>query len=131
MPIKKIPKILNEEDIDLIFEEIVSDGNFEKSKLRSGKYRSTEDFKNPQEYDSGIFLLKDLKERRKSDPRIQATFERSGQNNLSVFIFSNDYHVLPQKTDRANVNTHHIFKPNKFRIIQNFYQDKNICGYDA
>ena len=58
------------------------------------------------------------------DPRIQAMFKRSINNNLSIFIISQDYYELSKKTIRCNGNTYHIFKPNSFRDVQNLYQDK-------
>ena len=51
-------------------------------------------------------------------------FKRSRQNNLSIFILSQDYYELPKRTIRANGNIYHIFKTNNFRDVQNLYQDK-------
>ena len=45
-------------------------------------------------------------------------------NNLSIFIISQDYYELPMKTIRANGNIYHIFKPNNYRDMHNLYQDK-------
>ena len=59
-----------------------------------------------------------------NDPRVQAIFKRSRHKNLSIFIISQDYYELPKKTIRADGNIYHIFKPNKFRDVQNLYQDK-------
>ena len=59
-----------------------------------------------------------------NNPRVQAMFKRSGHNNLSIFIFSQDYYELPKKTIRANGSLYHIFKPNNFRDVQNLHQDK-------
>ena len=39
-------------------------------------------------------------------------------------MFSQCYYELPKRTIRANGNIYHIFKPNKFRDVQNLYQDK-------
>ena len=79
----------------------------------------------PQEYDDrGIIILEDLNEKEMNDPRVQAMFKRSRHNNLSIFIISQDYYELPKKTIRANGNFYHIFKPNNFRDVINFYQDK-------
>ena len=58
------------------------------------------------------------------DLRVQAMFKRSRHNNLSIFIISQDYCELPKRTIRANENVYHIFKPNKYRDIQNLYQDQ-------
>ena len=51
-------------------------------------------------------------------------FERSSHNNISIFIISQDYFELCIKTNRADRNIYHIFKPNNFRDVQNLYQDK-------
>ena len=51
-------------------------------------------------------------------------FKRSRQNNLSIFIISQDYYELPKKTKRANGIIYHIFKPNNFLDVRNIYQDK-------
>ena len=59
-----------------------------------------------------------------NDRREQAMFERSRHNILSIFIISQDYYELPKRTKKANGNIYHIFKPNKFRDVQNLYQDK-------
>ena len=63
-----------------------------------------------------------------NDPRVQAMFKRSSHNNLSIFIISKDYYGLPKRTIRANGNVYHIFKPNKFRDVQNLYKDKSSMG---
>ena len=36
------------------------------------------------------------------DPRVQAMFKRSRHNNLSIYIFSQDYFELPKRTIRTN-----------------------------
>ena len=51
-------------------------------------------------------------------------FKRSRHNIKSTFKISQDYYDLPKRTIRANGNTYHIFKPNKHRDVQNFYQVK-------
>ena len=58
------------------------------------------------------------------DPRVQAMFKRSRHNNLWIFIISQDYYELSNKTIRCNGNIYHIFKPNNFRNVINLYQDK-------
>ena len=95
----------------------------EKSDTEIETYESIEELKFPQEYeDGGIIILDDLSEREMNDPRVQAKFERSRHNNLSIFIISQDYYELPKKTIRANGNIYHIFKRNNF--LDNIYQDK-------
>ena len=59
-----------------------------------------------------------------NDPRVQALFKISRDNNLSISIISQDYYDLPKRTIRANGNMYHIFKPNNFRDVQNLAQDK-------
>ena len=59
-----------------------------------------------------------------NDPRVLAMFKRSRHNNLCIFITSQDYYELPKRTIRANGNIYHIFKPNFFRNVQTFNQDK-------
>ena len=51
-------------------------------------------------------------------------FKRSRHKNLSIFIISHDYCELSNKAIRCNGNIYHIFKPNSFRDVINFYQDK-------
>ena len=58
------------------------------------------------------------------NPRVQATFKRSRHNKLSIFIISQDYYKLPNKTIRTNGNIYHLFKPNTFLDVRNIYQDK-------
>ena len=51
-------------------------------------------------------------------------FQNYRHKDLSIFIISQDYYELPKKTIRAIGNIYHIFQPNKFRDVQNLYQDK-------
>ena len=89
IPIHIIPNNLNEEDIDLVIEEIVNKKDFEKSDTEIETYESIEELKFPQEFDDGgIIILDDLNEKGMNDPRVQAMFERSRQNNSSIFIIS-------------------------------------------
>ena len=129
IPIHIIPNILNEEDIDIVIDDIVSDKDFQKSDNEIETYESIEELKYPQEYDEGgIFILNDLNEKEMNDPRVQALFKQSGHNKLYIFIVSQDYYELPKRTIRANGNIYHIFKPNIFRDVQNLYQDKASMG---
>ena len=87
IPIHIIPNILNEEDIDIVIDEIVNNKDFEKSDTEIETYQSIEELKYPQEYEGGgIIILDDLNEKEMNDPRVQAMFKRSRQNNLSIFI---------------------------------------------
>ena len=58
-----------------------------------------------------------------NDPRVQAMFRRSRHNNLSIFKISQDFYEVPKKTIKANRKIYHIFKPNNFLDVRNFYQD--------
>ena len=69
--------------------------------------------------------MDDLKNKEKNDLRVQAIIRRSRHNNLSNFIFTQDYYELPRRTIRANGNIYHILKPKNFRHVQNFYKDKS------
>ena len=51
-------------------------------------------------------------------------FKRSRHNDLSIFIISQDYYELSEKTIRCNGNIYHIFKLNNFLDVRNIYQDK-------
>ena len=37
-----------------------------------------------------------------NDPRVQSMYKRSRHNIVSIFIISQDYHELPERTTRAN-----------------------------
>ena len=79
----------------------------------------------PQENDDGgIIILDDINEKEMNDPRVQAMFKRSRQNNLSRFFISQDYYDLPKKTIRSNGKIYLKFKPNNFLDVRNIYQDK-------
>ena len=125
IPIHIIPNILNEADIDIVIEEIVNIKDFQKSDTEIETYESIEELKFPQEYnDGGVIILDDLNEKEMNDPRVQAMFKRSRHKSLSIFIISQNYYELPKKTIRANGNIYHVFKPNNFLDVRNFYQDK-------
>ena len=120
-----IPNILNEEDIDIVFETTVNNKNFENQILKQ-TYESIEELKFPQEYDDGgIIILEDLNEKEMNDPGVQARFKRSRNNNVTFFIISQDYYDFPKKTIRANGKIYHIFKPNNFLDVRNIYRDKS------
>ena len=109
----------------MVIDEIINNKDSEKSDIKIETYESIEEIKFTQEYDDGdIIISDDPKEKGKNGPRVQAMFKRSRHNSLSFFIFSQDYYELPKRTIRANGNIYHIFKPNNFRDVRNFYQDK-------
>ena len=61
IPIHIIPNILGEEDIDIKFEEIVNNKDFEKSNTEIETYENIEDLKFPQEYENNsTIILNDL-----------------------------------------------------------------------
>ena len=126
VPIHIIPNILNEEDVDVVIEKIVTNKDFETSNTEIETYESIDELKFPQEYDDGSnIILVDINGKEMNDPRVQAMFKRSRHKNSSIFIISQDYHELPKKTIRANGNNYHIFKPKNFRDVLNVYQDKS------
>ena len=117
---------MTEEDIDIVIEEIVNNKDFEKSDTEIETYESIEELKFQQEYENNsIIILDDLNQKEMDDPRVQAMFKRSRHNNLSICIISQDYYELSKKTIRCNGNIFHILKPNNFRDVLNFYQDKS------
>ena len=126
IPINIIPNIVNEADIDIVIDEIVNNNDFEKSDTEIETYESIEELKFPQEYENNnIIILYDLNQKEMDDPRVQAMFKRSRQNNLSIFIIGQDYYEISKKTKRCNGNIYHIFEPNNFRDVLNLYQDKS------
>ena len=125
IPIHIIPNNLNEKDIDSVNNETVNDKAFEESARELETYDSTEELKFLQDYeDGGIFILGALNEPEKNGPGVQAIFKGSRHNNLSIFIFSPDYYEIPKRTIRNKGLINHVFKPNNYRDIHNFYQDK-------
>ena len=93
------------EDLDLVFDEIVNNKDFEKSVNEIQTYESIEKLKYPQDYeDEDINILDDLNEKGVNDLRVQAMFKRSRHKNLSILIISQDYYELPMRTIRANGN---------------------------
>ena len=59
-----------------------------------------------------------------NDPRVKVMFKRSRHNNSSIFIISRDYYEKPKRKIHAYGKIHQIFKPKKFRDVQNLYQAK-------
>ena len=77
IPVQIFPNILNETDIDIVIEEIVSDKDFEKSNTEKETCESIEDLKFPQEYENNsIIILDDLSQKEIDDPRVQPMFKR-------------------------------------------------------
>ena len=70
IPIHIIPKILNEEDIDIVIEEITKNEDFQKSNIQTETFDKTEDLKFPQEYENNsIIILDDLNQKEMDHPR--------------------------------------------------------------
>ena len=89
-------------------------------------YESIEELKYPQEYEDGLIIIHDeFNEGEVNDPGVPALFERSRDNNLSIFIISQENYELPKRSIRANGNIYHISKPNILRDVLNIYQDKS------
>ena len=85
IPIKIIPNILNEEDIDIIIEQVINNKNFQKSDIEIETFDDIEELKFPQEYENNsIIILDDLNEKEINNEKIQAMFERGRHNNLSI-----------------------------------------------
>ena len=102
IPIHIIPNILNETDIDIVFNELVNNKDFQKSDIEIETYESIEQLKFPQEYENNsIIILDDLNQKEMDDPRVQAMFKRSRHNILSIFIISQDYYELSKKKQYA------------------------------
>ena len=103
IPVNIIPNIVHDEDIDLVIDEIVNDKDFEISETQMETFKSIEELKHPQNYeDGGTNILDDSNGKEVNDPRVQALFKRSRLETLSVFIISQDYYELPERTIRAN-----------------------------
>ena len=125
IPIRIITNILNDEDIDIVIEEIVNRKDFQKSDSVIETFDNTEGLRFQQEYEKNSnIILDDLNEKEINTDKIKAMFKRGRHNSLSILLISQDYYELPKRTIRANGNIYHIFKPNNFRDVQNFYQDK-------
>ena len=58
-----------------------------------------------------------------NDHRIRPLLKGSKDANISFFFVSQDYYELPKGTITASGKKYHIFKTNKFRGVQNLYQD--------
>ena len=57
LPIHIISNILNENDIDIVIEEIVTEKDFEKSDNELETYESIEELKFPQEYETNSIII--------------------------------------------------------------------------
>ena len=76
IPIHIIPNNLKEEDIDIVFEEVVSNEDFEKSDTERETYDSIEEIKYQQEYENiSTNILEDLNEKEINNDKIQTMFK--------------------------------------------------------
>ena len=58
------------------------------------------------------------------DPFVQAMFKRSKHNKV-IYFYNQPRLLWTTKTNYPHKwNIYHIFKPNKFKDVQNLYQDK-------
>ena len=55
-PIHNIPNTRNEEDIYLVFDEVVSDKDFKKSNIEVEIFETIEELKRPPKYEKGVIL---------------------------------------------------------------------------
>ena len=125
IPIHIIPNNSIEEYIEIINEEMVNNKDFQKSDTEIETLDTIKELRFPQEYDNNSIIILDyLNEKEINNDEIQAMFKRGHHKKLSIFKISQDYYELPKRTIRANGNLYHIFKPNKYRDVQNLYQDK-------
>ena len=71
-----------------------------------------------------MFFFDGFKEKKTNDPRVQVIFERSRLSKISIFIFGQSYYELPKKNIGDSGIIYHIFKTNKFTVVENLYEDK-------
>ena len=57
IPIDKIPKILNEEDIDIVIEELINNRDFERSDTEIETFDNIEELKFPREYENNSIII--------------------------------------------------------------------------
>ena len=129
-----IPKILNEDDLDPKTDEMVNHKDFDESETEIETHKSKERTNYPLEYDTDfpiVIILDDLNENQLNDPRVQAMFRLSGHSNISIFLITQRYYELPNRTLRANGNIYHIFKIKIFQRRSKSLSRQNIYGYDT
>ena len=125
IPFHIIPNILIEEDIDEVIGEIVNNKDFERSDTDIEAFDNIKELKYPQENKkNSSFIFDNLNDKEINNDKIQAMFKRGRHNHLSIFIISQEYYELLKRTIRVNGIIYHIFKTNKFRDVQNLYQDQ-------
>ena len=75
-----MPNILKEEDLDLLFVEIVTDKDFEEQKTEGETFESKDGLKHPQEkesYQPIVVISVGLNQKKINDSLVQALFKRS------------------------------------------------------
>ena len=116
---------MKEENLGLKIEQLVNYENFEETEIETNE--SIEKLKYPQEYDSDpsvVTVWDNLNEIELNYFRVQALFKRSGCSNISIVLISQYYYDFTKRTSKTKANLSHIFQPNNFRDVQNFYPDK-------
>ena len=97
----------NAKGLDLLFDKRVNDEDFEKTAEEIETYKSKEDLRYPQKYDSNfpiVVILEGVNGKKLKKPRIEAMFKRSRHSNISNFIVSQDFYELPKRTIKTNEN---------------------------
>ena len=105
IPIDIIHNILNEKDMDVVFQEILNKKDCEKSDIEIETFENLEEIKYTQGYNSDqsiVNTLDDLNQKEMDDPHVQAMLERLRHIDVSVFIISQDYSELSKKTIRCD-----------------------------
>ena len=110
-----------------MIDEIIIDKDIEKSNTEIEKNENIEGLNFPQEYEDWVINNLDVSnEEQMNDSRVQTSLKRSRHIRFYIFIFSQDYYQLPEKTIRANGKMYHIFKPNSFRDSKNSFNTKQV-----
>ena len=106
-------------------DEIPKNKDFQNTDTEIETFDSIEEKKYPQDNEkNSIIIVDDLKEKEINNDEIQAMFKQRCDNNLTIFIISQDHCERPKRMIRANGNIYHIFKPNSLLDVRNIYQDK-------
>ena len=90
-----ILNILNEVDIDIVIEEIVSNKDFGKSDIEIETCELIEELNFPREFENnGIIFLDDLNQKEMNYPRVQSMFKRSRHKQYVAMVISITYSNL-------------------------------------
>ena len=92
IPNNIIPNILNEEYLDIVINEIVTNKDVENSLTEIETFDNIEDLKFPQEYENNsIIILDDLNQKKWTILEYRQCLKDQRHNNMSIFIISQDY----------------------------------------